>query len=124
LLFDFICPGLQGSAKPFGQSAKGLAAREHKQYGPLRGVHHTELISQAQTAKAVRKTASRGKGNAPAADGLSDIFGIELDSSDGTEAALAGKAGTAPKEKTERSGLNSKADPIGKKRSGRRKPRR
>jgi len=121
------CPDWAEMCKHVAASLYGVGARLDEKpelFFVLRGVDHTELISQAQTAKAMRKAASRGKGRVLAAEGLSDIFGIELDSRDGAQAAPAGNAGAAPKKKMARSGLNSKAEPIGKKRSGRRKPRR
>lgn len=48
-LFDFICPGLLGSAKAFGQFAKSLAARKHNQYGPLRALIRPYILRRLKT---------------------------------------------------------------------------
>ncbi|KJS32868.1 MAG: helicase [Desulfatitalea sp. BRH_c12] len=37
-LFDFLCPGLLGSAAKFKQFVKGLETREHDRYAPLRNL--------------------------------------------------------------------------------------
>ena len=117
------CPDWAEMCKHVAASLYGVGARLDENpelFFVLRGVDHTKLISQAQTAKAMRKTASRGKGKVLAAEGLSEIFGIELDS---REAAPAGKAEAAPQREIIRTGRGSKAKPIPKeKRKQRRKP--
>ena len=52
-LFDFICPGLLGSAKAFGQFAKSLAAREEKQYGPLRALIRPYILRRLKTDRKI-----------------------------------------------------------------------
>jgi uncharacterized Zn finger protein len=68
----------------------------------LREVDHLDLISQAPTARTMRKTAARGKGKVLAAEGLSDIFGIEIDSKDEAEATPSAKKSATPKKKSTR----------------------
>ena len=52
-IFDFINPGLLGSAKQFSRYAKGLAEREHNPYGPLRELVRPYILRRMKTDKAV-----------------------------------------------------------------------
>ena len=48
-LFDFLNPGLLGSAKQFKRYAKNLAAREHNPYGPLRQLVAPYILRRMKT---------------------------------------------------------------------------
>jgi non-specific serine/threonine protein kinase len=52
-IFDFINPGLLGSAKEFGRFTKRLAAREHNPYGPLRELLRPYILRRLKTDKTV-----------------------------------------------------------------------
>jgi hypothetical protein len=52
-IFDFLNPGLLGSAKQFGAFAKRLAAREHNPYGPLRELVRPYILRRLKTDKTV-----------------------------------------------------------------------
>ncbi len=52
-LFDFICPGLLGSAKRFQTFVKSLEAREHDQYAPLRNLVQPYILRRLKTDKSV-----------------------------------------------------------------------
>jgi len=52
-IFDFINPGLLGSAKDFGRFAKRLADREHNPYGPLRDLVRPYILRRMKTDKNV-----------------------------------------------------------------------
>jgi non-specific serine/threonine protein kinase len=52
-IFDFINPGLLGSAKEFGQFTKRLAARERNPYGPLRELARPYILRRLKTDKNV-----------------------------------------------------------------------
>jgi SNF2 family DNA or RNA helicase len=52
-IFDFINPGLLGSAKAFTQFSKRLAAREHNTYGPLRELVRPYILRRLKTDKTV-----------------------------------------------------------------------
>jgi non-specific serine/threonine protein kinase len=52
-IFDFINPGLLGTAKQFRQYAKGLAARTHNPYGPLRELVRPYILRRMKTDKSV-----------------------------------------------------------------------
>jgi superfamily II DNA or RNA helicase len=52
-IFDFLNPGLLGSAKQFGEFAKRLAAREHNPYGPLRELVRPYILRRLKTDKTV-----------------------------------------------------------------------
>jgi superfamily II DNA or RNA helicase len=52
-IFDFINPGLLGSAKQFGSYAKGLTARQHNPYGPLRELVRPYILRRMKTDKSV-----------------------------------------------------------------------
>ena len=52
-LFDFICPGLLGSAKEFGAMSKRLAKREHNAYAPLRSLVRPYILRRLKTDKSV-----------------------------------------------------------------------
>jgi non-specific serine/threonine protein kinase len=52
-LFDFINPGLLGSAKEFTAFTKRLAARPHNAYEPLRGLVRPYVLRRMKTDKAV-----------------------------------------------------------------------
>ena len=52
-IFDFINPGLLGTAKQFGSYAKGLADRPHNPYGPLRELVRPYILRRMKTDKSV-----------------------------------------------------------------------
>jgi len=52
-IFDFINPGLLGSAKEFTGYAKGLAQRPGNPYGPLRDVVRPYILRRLKTDKSV-----------------------------------------------------------------------
>jgi non-specific serine/threonine protein kinase len=52
-IFDFINPGLLGSAKEFGRTTKTLAERPHNPYGPLRDLVRPYILRRMKTDKAV-----------------------------------------------------------------------
>lgn len=52
-IFDFINPGLLGSAKQFGRYANALAERAHNPYGPLRDLVRPYILRRMKTDKSV-----------------------------------------------------------------------
>ena len=52
-LFDFLSPGLLGSAKDFGRVAKALAKREHDAYAPLRELVRPYILRRLKSDKRV-----------------------------------------------------------------------
>src|SRR5207248_9522329 len=52
-IFDFINPGLLGSAKEFGAFAKKLAERSHNPYAPLRELVRPYILRRLKTDKSV-----------------------------------------------------------------------
>ena len=52
-IFDFLNPGLLGSAKAFGDFAKGLENRTHDQYGPLRRLVRPYILRRLKTDRSV-----------------------------------------------------------------------
>ena len=52
-LFDFLNPGLLGSAKQFGAFAKQLAERAHNAYGPLRELVRPYILRRLKTDKSI-----------------------------------------------------------------------
>jgi non-specific serine/threonine protein kinase len=52
-IFDFINPGLLGSAKEFGRTTKALAERPHNPYGPLRDLVRPYILRRMKTDKTV-----------------------------------------------------------------------
>ena len=52
-IFDFINPGLLGSAKQFSRYVKSLADRETNQYGPLRELVRPYILRRMKTDKAI-----------------------------------------------------------------------
>ncbi|MBL4826941.1 MAG: DEAD/DEAH box helicase [Spongiibacteraceae bacterium] len=52
-LFDFICPGLLGSAKRFQGFVKSLEARETDQYAPLRQLVQPYILRRLKTDKTI-----------------------------------------------------------------------
>ena len=52
-IFDFINPGLLGSAKEFGRYTKTLAERPHNPYGPLRDLVRPYILRRMKTDKTV-----------------------------------------------------------------------
>ena len=52
-IFDFINPGLLGSAKEFTSYAKRLADRPHNPYGPLRDLVRPYILRRLKTDKTV-----------------------------------------------------------------------
>ncbi len=52
-IFDFINPGLLGSAKEFGRYTKALAERPHNPYGPLRDLVRPYILRRMKSDKAI-----------------------------------------------------------------------
>jgi superfamily II DNA or RNA helicase len=52
-IFDFINPGLLGSAREFSSYAKRLAERSHNPYGPLRDLIRPYVLRRLKTDKSV-----------------------------------------------------------------------
>lgn len=52
-IFDFINPGLLGSAKEFGKTVTGLAQRQENSYGPLRELVRPYILRRMKTDKAI-----------------------------------------------------------------------
>jgi non-specific serine/threonine protein kinase len=52
-IFDFINPGLLGSAKQFGRYTKALAERPHNPYGPLRDLVRPYILRRMKTDRTV-----------------------------------------------------------------------
>ena len=52
-IFDFVNPGLLGSAKEFTAFTKRLAARRHNAYGPLRELVRPYILRRLKTDKSV-----------------------------------------------------------------------
>jgi non-specific serine/threonine protein kinase len=52
-IFDFINPGLLGSAKQFASYAKGLADRTHNPYGPLRELVRPYILRRMKTERSI-----------------------------------------------------------------------
>ncbi len=52
-IFDFINPGLLGSAREFTSYTKRLADKTHNAYGPLRGLVRPYILRRLKTDKAV-----------------------------------------------------------------------
>ncbi len=52
-IFDFINPGLLGTAAQFTRYAKGLAERPHNRYGPLRDLVRPYILRRMKTDKTV-----------------------------------------------------------------------
>jgi superfamily II DNA or RNA helicase len=52
-IFDFINPGLLGSAKEFGRTTKALAERPHNPYGPLRDLVRPYILRRMKTDRSV-----------------------------------------------------------------------
>jgi len=52
-IFDFINPGLLGTARQFARYAKGLAEREQNPYGPLRTLVQPYILRRMKTDKSV-----------------------------------------------------------------------
>ncbi|MBL7223011.1 MAG: DEAD/DEAH box helicase [Candidatus Brocadiae bacterium] len=52
-LFDFLCPGLLGSAARFKKFVKGLEAREHDRYAPLRDLVRPYVLRRLKTDKSI-----------------------------------------------------------------------
>ena len=52
-LFDFLCPGLLGSAGRFKEFVKGLQDRPHDQYAPLRKLVRPYILRRLKTDKSI-----------------------------------------------------------------------
>jgi superfamily II DNA or RNA helicase len=52
-IFDFVNPGLLGSARDFSRFAKQLAEREHNPYGPLRELVRPYILRRLKTDKSI-----------------------------------------------------------------------
>lgn len=52
-LFDFLCPGLLGSAGTFKKFAKALEAQEHDRYAPLRNLIAPYVLRRLKTDKSI-----------------------------------------------------------------------
>jgi len=52
-LFDFLCPGLLGSAAKFKRFVKALETREHDRYAPLRNLVRPYVLRRLKTDKSI-----------------------------------------------------------------------
>jgi len=52
-LFDFLCPGLLGSTSKFKKFIKGMEAREHDRYAPLRNLVGPYILRRLKTDKRI-----------------------------------------------------------------------
>ncbi len=52
-LFDFLCPGLLGSAARFKKFVRGLETREHDRYAPLRNLVRPYVLRRLKTDKSI-----------------------------------------------------------------------
>jgi non-specific serine/threonine protein kinase len=52
-LFDFLCPGLLGSAARFKEFVKGLEGRTHDRYAPLRNLVSPYVLRRLKTDKSI-----------------------------------------------------------------------
>ncbi|MGO9673012.1 MAG: DEAD/DEAH box helicase [Methylocella sp.] len=52
-IFDFLNPGLLGTARQFKRYAKNLAAREHNPYGPLRQLVAPYILRRMKTDRSI-----------------------------------------------------------------------
>ncbi len=52
-LFDFLCPGLLGSAARFHEFVKGLETREHDTYAPLRSLVQPYILRRLKTDRRI-----------------------------------------------------------------------
>lgn len=52
-IFDYINPGLLGTARQFSHYAKGLSERELNPYGPLRELVRPYILRRMKTDKAI-----------------------------------------------------------------------
>ena len=52
-LFDFLCPGLLGSASKFKQFVKGIEERERDRYAPLRNLVSPYILRRLKTDKSI-----------------------------------------------------------------------
>jgi non-specific serine/threonine protein kinase len=52
-LFDFLCPGLLGSAAKFKKFIKALEEREHDRYAPLRNLVRPYILRRLKTDKTI-----------------------------------------------------------------------
>jgi superfamily II DNA or RNA helicase len=52
-LFDFLCPGLLGSAERFGRFVKALERREHDRYAPMRNLVRPYILRRLKTDREV-----------------------------------------------------------------------
>jgi SNF2 family DNA or RNA helicase len=52
-IFDFLCPGLLGSARRFKEFVKGLDRREQDRYGPLRRLVQPYILRRLKTDKSI-----------------------------------------------------------------------
>jgi SNF2 family DNA or RNA helicase len=52
-IFDFLCPGLLGSARKFKEFAKGLERRDQDRYGPLRRLVQPYILRRLKTDKSI-----------------------------------------------------------------------
>ena len=52
-IFDFLCPGLLGSARKFKEFVKGLERREQDRYGPLRRLVQPYILRRLKADKSI-----------------------------------------------------------------------
>ena len=52
-IFDFLCPGLLGSARKFKEFSKALEQREQDRYGPLRRLVQPYILRRLKTDKTI-----------------------------------------------------------------------
>src|SRR4030042_3358937 len=52
-IFDFLCPGLLGSARRFKEFVRGLERRDQDRYGPLRRLVQPYILRRLKPAKSI-----------------------------------------------------------------------
>ena len=52
-IFDFLCPGLLGSARRFKEFVRGLERRDQDRYGPLRRLVQPYILRRLKTDKSI-----------------------------------------------------------------------
>jgi SNF2 family DNA or RNA helicase len=52
-IFDFLCPGLLGSARKFKEFTKGLERRDQDRYGPLRRLVQPYILRRLKTDRSI-----------------------------------------------------------------------
>jgi len=114
--FDCDCPDWAVMCKHVAAVLYGVGARLDEKpqlLFVLRGVNHEELI-EADAEKAVSAATTRGKSKRLAAENLSDVFGIDVE----TGHALASPQNTSERKAKKTAERRSSGTKIAKKRTG------